>query len=244
MVGYRSTNIFRVWIPERQTVISTRDVIFDEGTFYEDELPEEGIPKVELETIMNRIEIPAAQAINEGILEEDEEILDYHDTEGEALDVGTNDTMNMEEDLHQATQLENLLPTPPPDEDDELALALHDRRGIEDASEASCSFCELEDNISINRKSLNIQTSELGAFAAGRLFQRYHKENLPPPPKTIRDLTGHQFEAQFVDSIKEQLSQHEEMETFQAVESKQAKGQPILDCMWVFTYKTDSEGYL
>ena len=36
LVGYDSTNIFRVWIPYKGVVISTRDVIFDERTFVDE----------------------------------------------------------------------------------------------------------------------------------------------------------------------------------------------------------------
>jgi len=35
LVGYNSTNIFRVWIPHQGKVISIRDVIFDEDTFFD-----------------------------------------------------------------------------------------------------------------------------------------------------------------------------------------------------------------
>ena len=48
LVGYDSTNIFRIWIPSKQKVISTRDVTFKESLFYdskemdaEDEIYEE-----------------------------------------------------------------------------------------------------------------------------------------------------------------------------------------------------------
>jgi hypothetical protein len=34
LVGYDSTNIFRIWIPHQGKVISTRDVLFDEETFF------------------------------------------------------------------------------------------------------------------------------------------------------------------------------------------------------------------
>ena len=34
LVGYDSTNIFRVWIPQKRKVIRTKDVIFDENKFY------------------------------------------------------------------------------------------------------------------------------------------------------------------------------------------------------------------
>src|SRR5579871_1097629 len=35
LVGYDSTNIYRIWIPHKGIVISTRDVIFDETTFFD-----------------------------------------------------------------------------------------------------------------------------------------------------------------------------------------------------------------
>ena len=35
LVGYDSTNIFRIWIPHRGEVISSRDVIFDEDEFFD-----------------------------------------------------------------------------------------------------------------------------------------------------------------------------------------------------------------
>ena len=38
LVGYDSTNIFRIWIPHKGKVISTRDVIFDEYTFFDSKL--------------------------------------------------------------------------------------------------------------------------------------------------------------------------------------------------------------
>ena len=165
-----------MWIPERHGVISTRDVIFDESRFYEGQLPEEGTSEVERETIINRIELPVAEAINEGILEEDVEILEYHNDEAEDIpDVDRLDRPDkLIEDLRQAEEQERGLPTPPPDEDDELAMALHARLEIEDIHEASCSQCDFDDNIYINKEAPRIQTSELGAFAAGRLFSKFH----------------------------------------------------------------------
>jgi len=34
LIGYNSTNIYRIWIPYKGIIISTRDVIFDEKTFF------------------------------------------------------------------------------------------------------------------------------------------------------------------------------------------------------------------
>jgi hypothetical protein len=35
LVAYDSRNIFKMWIPHRREVISTRDVIFDEDEFFD-----------------------------------------------------------------------------------------------------------------------------------------------------------------------------------------------------------------
>lgn len=40
------------------------------------------------------------------------------------------------------------------------------------------------------------------------------------------------------------MASHKQMGSFQEVPRGQAKGQQVLSCMWVFTYKTDKHGYL
>ena len=40
LVGYESTNIFRIWIPLLEKVICTRDVTFNENVFYDPKLEE------------------------------------------------------------------------------------------------------------------------------------------------------------------------------------------------------------
>jgi hypothetical protein len=35
LVGYQLTNIYRIWIPSRNEVICSCDVIFDEGTTFD-----------------------------------------------------------------------------------------------------------------------------------------------------------------------------------------------------------------
>lgn len=69
LVGYRSTNIFRVWLPDKQTVISTRDVLFDETRIYEGQSANEWIAEAEMEHIIQKIELTTSEAVNEGILE-------------------------------------------------------------------------------------------------------------------------------------------------------------------------------
>ena len=40
LVGYDSTNIYRIWVPSRNIVLSTRDVIFDESRLYDPNEPD------------------------------------------------------------------------------------------------------------------------------------------------------------------------------------------------------------
>src|SRR5204863_1388254 len=40
LVGYDSTNIFRIWVPSKQKVISTHDVTFNETLFYDSKIPD------------------------------------------------------------------------------------------------------------------------------------------------------------------------------------------------------------
>ena len=126
LVGYDSTNIFRIWIPHHKEVkvISTRDVLFDEHTLYsgESEATAEMIP--EMDSLVARIELPESLATNESILDlEDEEIpeplVDSEDEEpGEGVAI-----FDEKEDYELARALEEALLTPPHSEiDPESAL--------------------------------------------------------------------------------------------------------------------------
>jgi hypothetical protein len=59
LVGYDSTNIYRVWIPHTGRVISTRDVIFDESKFFDgrkEHLTE--LELAQLDDLVQRIQLP------------------------------------------------------------------------------------------------------------------------------------------------------------------------------------------
>lgn len=210
---------------------------------FEGQMPEETIIDAEKESLINRIKLSTSEALNESILEEDEEVFEYLSAEDDT-DIENHDPLDIETDQHLAEQLEMTLPTPPPDDEDP-AIALHAKLGRINAERPSeCSWCEINDNSFVNKTSITISSPEQGAFAAGRLFAKIHKSKLPPPPKTMRDLDSHPMKAHFLDSIREHFAQHHQMETFQLVDKKHAKGHKVLGCMWVFTYKTDSDGCL
>lgn len=125
LVGYQSTNIYRIWIPYRKQIISARDVIFDERTFFDGQ----------------RIQIPqdVAQSMDELVelvkLPENRSVIDL-DEEPEATDPSLDNT----------TIYDNSAYSPEPmdlDEQDQLAGAqetpessrLHDDTDLVDKPE-------------------------------------------------------------------------------------------------------------
>ena len=74
LVGYDSTNIYRIWIPHKGIVISTRDIVFNEKTFFNGkriDITKDLYNK--LDTLIKKIQLPNTQAKNKVILEDDKE---------------------------------------------------------------------------------------------------------------------------------------------------------------------------
>jgi Reverse transcriptase (RNA-dependent DNA polymerase) len=80
LVGYDSTNIFRIWIPHKGEVISSRDVIFDEDKFFDGKKVDldDGLAAT-LDNFVHQIKLPTQALRNEVILQEDDEIHDCDD---------------------------------------------------------------------------------------------------------------------------------------------------------------------
>jgi hypothetical protein len=265
LVGYDSTNIYRIWIPEKGTVISTRDVIFDETTFFDGKRTgQSGRAIAELDTLIEKVKLPESQARNEALLEEDDDVLELTTMETDADDDEPIQDFNENEDLELAKVLEEAYLTPPPTDDDEdFPSVFHVEYPLEEpnGNETEGTFRqkrharrnEFKDsgwgakegrfNDFIPEK---IVSPLHGAFVAGRRFKdaRMHKKNLPPLPQSVRDLESHPFRDQFKKALVDHLESHQRMESFHETDKKHAKGQQILSSMWVFVYKTDKHGFL
>jgi hypothetical protein len=78
LVGYDSTNIFRIWIPHRGEVISSRDVIFDEDEFFDGKKVDlNDNLAMTLNEYVHQVRLPEQVSRNEVILQEDDEIVDW-----------------------------------------------------------------------------------------------------------------------------------------------------------------------
>jgi hypothetical protein len=135
LVGYDSTNIYRVWIPHKGIVISTRDVIFDESTFFEGEKEDqlEGLI-VELDALIEKISVLKAQAENEALLQKDNDILETDAEVAEAEAGGKAEAedkpvedFDQTQDLELVKALEEAYLSPPKtdDENNESPCALY-----------------------------------------------------------------------------------------------------------------------
>jgi len=270
LVGYNSTNIYRIWIPHTGKVISTRDVIFDENTYFDGKRTDLTAELIaELDTLIEKIELPDSQAINQAILEEDDddilEVISEEIPDDEPIqdldninDDERNDDEPNEDDLEFAKALEEAYLTPPPsDEDEDSPCAFHVQYPIDDMEVDHAVPTTLDDDL---RDAFLIAQEERfadfipqkitspyhGAFVAGRRFKdpKMHKRNLPPEPQSIKDLATHPLREQFIEAQRVHLESHKEMKSWYETDKRYAKGQQILGSMWVFKYKTDKHGYL
>ena len=106
LVGYDSTNIYRIWIPSRNKVVRIRDVTFKDNLFYDPSQPDLGhILREEVEQIIEILVLPPQTTqldYIEELEESDEELTETTDSAQPDVESGPETT----------TQLETPDPTP------------------------------------------------------------------------------------------------------------------------------------
>ncbi|KAM4058347.1 reverse transcriptase (RNA-dependent DNA polymerase) [Hirsutella rhossiliensis] len=129
LIGYKSTNIFLIWVPLLKKVIATRDVVFDEYTFFEGGGERMPLP-ASIGEMIQQIEIPEDQTANQAILDEetdeDTDIEDFEDDDismaedNEVEEQGQQQSEEQEkEDYGRARELEDAYLTPPASDPEE-----------------------------------------------------------------------------------------------------------------------------
>jgi hypothetical protein len=195
LVGYNSTNIYRIWIPHKGIVISTRDVIFDEKTFFDGKRTD--ISKdlhAELDTLIEKIQLPDTQTKNEVLLEDDEEVFEPSiQEEDDQVNDEPVQAFDESADLNLARALEDAYCTPPPSEEDEESpcafyVKYPVKTDIQDTNQdvtragdafntqgvfndsVKDSFKEADDHRFEDLVTKRITSAYHGAFLAGRKF--------------------------------------------------------------------------
>lgn len=241
LVGYRSSNIYRIWIPSLAKVISTRDVVFDEQTVFNgktedlmDNLMHSTLQ--EIATHIRTIELPAP--------------VYQPETESFHEDDIVEDTNNSEEEdpsgYYRGRKIRDTYPTPlstPPP----AALLASLMAGVQAADMNSCSSKPIPwaaafmagtqaGNVG-NYRGKVIDKAQMKRMLAKGL--KIHRSQLPPLPTLHTNLEDHPMGELFKEAEQVHLESHRQMKSWTEIPLKpiKAAGQQILDCMWVYTYK-------
>ena len=248
LVGYRSSNIYRIWIPMMGKVISTRDVVFDEDTIFNGKT--EDIMDNLMHSTLNEIAAWVRSA------ELPEPTHDQPETETFFEDDTTQDTEPTQEHdspgYRQGRKTGYTYPTPPATPPP-VALLAHLLAGVyqEDIqdSNASSKTVPWKAAFMAGTQAGNIGTYEGRPVDKAQMKRmlaqglRPHLNQLPPPPSTQRQVEEHPLRDYWKEAQREHLKSHEQMKSWSEVPVKEvkAKGHQILDCMWVYTYKLDKD---
>ena len=75
--------------------------------------------------------------------------------------------------------------------------------------------------------------------------EKIHRNEIPQFPKNYFAVKDHPLQAQFRQAEQDHLESHQDMGTWEPVRKADIrKGAQILDVMWVYAYKFDTDGYL
>jgi hypothetical protein len=119
LIGYNSSNIYRIWIPSQIRVIRTRDVMFNYSRFFDPaELDIGHISAVNIEDTIKVLDMPApSYAASRDVVEEDnsdDTIKVYSSPIGESMAEATPEEEEVSLDEEEMTQ-QMVTPDPTPD---------------------------------------------------------------------------------------------------------------------------------
>jgi hypothetical protein len=244
LVGYQSTNIYRVWIPTIGKVISTRDVIFDEQSVFSGKTEDlmDNLMHSTLEEIaswVKTVELPASQT------DQPETETFYEDDTTEESQPPQRSSRNHKE---RGTNQSYPSPpeTPPPaaflmqTSQSQLHTIPTNDQGTSKTVPWAAAFMAGTRAAPIGRyEGKIIDKAQLQRMLSKGI--KPHQSQLPPPPKAFSDLKAHPLYDMFKEAERVHLESHKQMKSWTEVPASPIKrtGHQILDCMWVYTYKLD-----
>ncbi|KAJ6439138.1 peramine synthetase [Purpureocillium lavendulum] len=260
LVGYDSTNIFRIWIPERQEVRRVRDVTFDETCCYD---PKDHQPQspptveplqvqlpahIESDSELDENEVLGLQAHSESGAEDDDRSTRSASVESTVWVGGR--PINEEDTAAELRECEEQVASqtgyPTPDESQRGSQHLHDHH---DRSETCENDQPRRKSARQRKQTERAREAAAGSFAVYRSSfftgreQKLHRKSFPPEPRNYHELTNHRFEQDFRSAMEIEWTSINKRGTVQPIPMDQATGQ-VLPLTWVFKYKFDKHGYL
>jgi len=259
LVGYQSSNIFRIWVPTTQGVISTRDVTFDESIFPQESEPQPPISLPQIES-MNLSEDetsiePSNQFLNDILSQHDEDTIQTKPDETffDAIDTSSTTTSLTKPSRSSRSEVStaNILsegtrrtrkPTQKVLDNTSLQLstslplwALH-LTVTEPASKALAVAIHTAIDTS---KTLQTRASDAINTATVPNITRIA---CPQPPSQWNELKSHPHSEYYLAAAKKELDVLVQKETYEVV-PRPATG-VVLPLKWVFKPKFDSEDKL
>lgn len=272
LVGYESTNVYRIWVPSKDKVIRTRDVKFDDNSLYRpDDLDIGAVIKEDAERLLEALELPENQPEAVG---DNNDALDYIVVEVPGY---------RQEDDHAGSTNQKSMVTdgglltpeasPPPSFQDSTILPISTQSTVGEAEITEEHLPGAQGNtahrgneisgeinpenvLTHSRRSAHITSLEQvkniqgyhAAFSAALNAipkKRLHRGTLPPEPKSWKHMLKHLFAKEFKAAADKEIDilLAKNMFTYKELSTIKSTETPLL-LMWVFTYKFDKDGYL
>ncbi|KAG6999890.1 Retrovirus-related Pol polyprotein from transposon TNT [Fusarium oxysporum f. sp. conglutinans] len=251
LVGYRSSNIYRIWIPTINRIVNTRDVIFNEDEIcngdweqFKDDLLEADLKEIakfaQDSTLLDQDSLGELEA--EDSFEITLPINALTDDGGTQL----GEADETVEHIGGPYTTAKFVPFPTPPESPPSALLVHSiqtlHQGVQPTIETDEGITTVPWQAAfLAGAKTPLQTSIERALRQG---MKMHRSNLPPPPRKHQDLIDHPFGKLFQKAEEDHLQSHKEMKSWTEIRAKdpRASEQQVLGCMWVYVYKFDKHG--
>ena len=221
LVGYNSTNIFRIWIPSLHKVIATRDVTFDELTQYEPiELNKED--KLQIKEIIEVIEMPTSTVEAIELDSDEEELIETYPKDNDTpIETASIEPLAIDETAEPESELEPELP-----EETTLATRSQLQKAPRDIN------LNIDESNIIKGRTRNARreayTADLehpdkypgyhAAFTAGlehnKRQSQLHRDNLPPPLQSWKKLQKHPYKEGFLAAANKEYQDLERRNTW------------------------------
>ncbi|KAK1918636.1 hypothetical protein P3342_001685 [Pyrenophora teres f. teres] len=268
LVGYQGTNIFRIWLPTKDTIIVTRDVVFEPTLFFKGMDGYASTPVIEeVIELLEYPEVPQDDEINiEDLLTARQRRRQTaHETSaGGAGSSHHGPVPGPSEHGPVPGPSDPIFPIEPPegyrrqgdraphdvnlDPDDPNLIVTGKRQRKKRDLNTFTVVATLQQGTEPLVDYLRAFSTELlfdRASAKADEVPRIHQTQLPPLPKSEHQINTHKFGKQFRRAIEIEWQDLCAKEVFEktTMTTTTVDGE-VLPLMWVYTYKTDGDGYL
>lgn len=257
LVGYRSSNIYRIWIPSEGKVRNFRDVIFNEdevcnGDYqnFKDELLQADVAHIA--KFIQQHSLPddddVAEPAAEEAVEVDLPITDMADDVGQDEGGQTSDGQGTWTEANSSGPYTTakFVPFPSPPHSPPSALLAHAIRstGTEDPAAPEEIPQVIPWQAAFLAGLVSAPNGKTNLLRLLRQGKKVHRNDLPAVPRWHRDLEDHPLGPLFLKAEEDHLQSHKEMRSWTEIKANdhRALGRQILDCMWVYVYKFDKHG--